>query len=139
LAHLAETVGCEVPAGMIRISDAEFDRVAEEALAEIPEEFQQYLENVVIEVRPRPDAALLRQHEVPPDVLGLYIGRPLEEQGPEMMHAAMPDRILIFRDNLRRACRTRAELIEEIRVTVLHEIGHHFGLDEDRLEDLGYA
>lgn len=123
---------------MISISNAEFDRAVEEALASIPEEFQPYLENVVIEVRARPDARLMREHDVPDDLLGLYVGVPLEDKGAAGVHQAMPDRILIFRDNLREMCATRAELIEEIRITVLHEIGHHFGLDEDRLEELGY-
>lgn len=123
---------------MIRISDNEFDRAVEQALAELPEEFEPYLDNVLIEVRPGPDATLLKDRDVPPGVLGLYIGRPLEHHGPDVPHA-LPDRILIFRHNLCRACRSRAALIRQIRVTVLHEIGHHFGLDEDRLHELGYG
>ncbi|MFN0135736.1 MAG: metallopeptidase family protein [Phycisphaerae bacterium] len=51
----------------------------------------------------------------------------------------MPDRIFIFRDNLCAMCESYAELVEEIRITVLHEIGHHFGMDEDDLDDVGYA
>ncbi|MFH1746854.1 MAG: metallopeptidase family protein [Planctomycetota bacterium] len=124
---------------MIRISDEEFDRVVEEALAEVPEEFDNFLDNVLIEVQPLPDAKLQQKHDLPNCLLGLYIGRPLAEKGPEMVHATMPDRILIFRDNLRRVCRTRAQLLRQIRVTVLHEIGHHFGMNEDQLRDLGYA
>ena len=123
---------------MIRISNADFDRAVEDALSEIPPEFERYLENVVIEVRRRPDARLQREHDLPPDALGLYFGHPLEEQGPELSQV-LPDRILIFRDNLCEMCSVREELIEEIRITVLHEIGHHFGLDEDALEDLGYG
>ena len=106
---------------------------------DIPEEFEPFLENVLVEVRPRPDAKLLGDHDLPRNLLGLYVGRPLGEQGPDTLHTALPDRILIFRDNLRRCCRTRTELLAQIRVTVLHEIGHHFGLDEDRLEELGYG
>jgi len=124
---------------MIRVSDEEFDRAVEEALARLPEEFEPYLENVLIEVRPRPDAGLRKQHHLPRDVLGVYIGQPLEEQGPEALYTRLPDRILIFREAVCRASRTRDELIEQIRITVLHEIGHHFGLDEDRLEELGYG
>lgn len=123
---------------MIHVSDREFDRAVQQALAEIPAEFQPYLDNVVIEVRERPDRALMREHDVPDDILGLYVGVPLEEKGPELAPVPLPDRILIFRRNLCGMCRTRAELIDEIRITVLHEIGHHFGLDEDRLEELGY-
>lgn len=123
---------------MIHVSNADFDRAVEEALDEIPGEFQPYLENVMIEVRGRPDAALMREHDVPDDLLGLYVGVPLEEKGPERAPLALPDRILIFRDNLCEMCAARDELVDEIRITVLHEIGHHFGLDEDRLAELGY-
>ena len=124
---------------MIRISDAEFDQAAEQALADIPEEFEPYLENVLVEVRPRPDASLVKERDLPRGLLGLYIGRPLELQGPDTIHTTLPDRILIFRENICRVCRTREQLVRQIRVTVLHEIGHHFGLDEDRLEELGYG
>lgn len=124
---------------MITISPAEFDRVVEEALDEIPEEFEPYLDNVIIEVRDRPDASILRDREISGTLLGLYVGTPLEEKGPEMINTVFPDRIYIFRENLCRVCRTRNDLIDQIRVTVLHEIGHHFGMDEDQLEDLGYA
>jgi predicted Zn-dependent protease with MMP-like domain len=123
---------------MIPISNRDFDRAVEEALADVPDEFTPYLENVVVEVRPRPDAALMAAEDVPDDVLGLYVGIPLEDKGPELAPLALPDRVLIFRDNLCAMCATRDELVEEIRITVLHELGHHFGLDEDRLADLGY-
>jgi len=123
---------------MIHPSHADFDRAVEQALAAVPAEFQPYLQNVAIEVRDRPDAALMREHEVPDDVLGFYIGVPLEEKGADLAPIALPDRILIFRDNLCEMCDSWEELVDEIRITVLHEIGHHFGLDEDRLEELGY-
>lgn len=122
---------------MIPMSNAEFDRAVAEALRQIPPEFRAYLDNVAIEVRDRPDRRLMREHDVPDDILGLYIGVPLEDK---MLDGApaLPDRVLIFRDNLVEMCASREELIAEIRITVLHEIGHHFGLDEDRLEELGY-
>lgn len=107
----------------------------------MPAEFRPYLENVVVEVRRRPDRALMREHDVPEDLLGLYVGVPLEEKGPASAGAGavLPDRILIFRDNLCEMCESLDELVEEIRITVLHEIGHHFGLDEERLDELGYG
>ena len=124
---------------MITICDEEFDQTVERALAELPDEFATHLKNVVIEVRPRPDAAFQREHDVPGDLLGLYAGVPLDEQGYRREHAGpLPDRIYIFRENLCAACASREELTREIRVTLLHEIGHHFGLDEDRLAELGY-
>jgi predicted Zn-dependent protease with MMP-like domain len=123
---------------MITLSDADFDRAVNEALQSLPDEFRPYLENVVIEVRDRPSRAFMREHDVPEDLLGLYVGVPLEEKGPELAPTSMPDHVFIFRDNLREMCEARDELIEEIRITLLHEIGHHFGLDEDRLAELGY-
>lgn len=123
---------------MIHLSDGEFDQAVQAALDEIPDDFRPYLDNVVIEVRSRPDAALLSEYEETDDLLGLYVGVPLADKGPERVGSPLPDRVLIFRDNLCEACDTREELIEEIRVTVLHEVGHHFGLDEDRLAELGY-
>ncbi len=124
---------------MIALSRAEFDRAVEDALAEIPEEFLPYLDNVMVEVRDRPDRRFQREHDVPPDLFGLYVGVPLEDQGPELAAMPLPHRIFIFSQNLCAACETRAELIDEIRITILHEIGHHFGLDEDRLDELGYG
>lgn len=123
---------------MIRISSAEFDRAVEQAVRSVPAEFGRYLENVLIEVRDRPDPALLEEYEETDDLLGLYVGTPLADRGIDTAQPLLPDRILIFRDNLCDMCETREELIDEIRVTVLHEIGHHFGLDEDRLTELGY-
>jgi predicted Zn-dependent protease with MMP-like domain len=122
---------------MIHVSSRDFDRAVEQALAAVPAEFRPHLDNVMVEVRGRPDAKLMREEEVPDDILGLYLGVPLEDKaldGP----AALPDRILIFRDNLCEMCADWDELVDEIRITVLHEIGHHFGLDEDRLSELGY-
>lgn len=123
---------------MISVSKTEFDGAVRSALDAIPAEFRPYLDNVIVEVRGRPDRALMREHDVPDDLLGLYVGVPLEEKGPGGSLASLPDRILIFRDNLCEMCESIDELIDEIRITVLHEVGHHFGLDEERLAELGY-
>lgn len=124
---------------MIRISEVEFERAVQVALDSIPEEFEAYMENVIIEVMAAPTPVIMRDHDVPDDVLGLYVGVPLDERGDGGFGSTMPDRIFIFRDNLCAMCKTYDELIEEIRITVLHEIGHHFGMDEDDLDDVGYA
>ena len=123
---------------MIHVSDADLDRAAQAALDALPEDFRPHLENVLIEVQSRPAAALLKEYEETDDLLGIYVGVPLEDKGPEQAASPLPDRILIFRENLCAMCASWEELVDEIRVTVLHEIGHHFGLDEDRLADLGY-
>lgn len=118
---------------MLRISNDEFDRVVEEALESVP---GTYLENVVVEVRSRPDARLKRELGVPDDALGFYDGAPLQDALSS--DRLLPSHIYIFRNNLIEMCESRDELYEEIRITVLHEIAHHFGIDEDRLEELGY-
>ncbi len=129
---------------MIRISDKEFDQVVQDALDSVPAEFKPYLENVMIEVCNQPTRDMLDDNgfdgdrEAVTELLGLYIGTPLEDRGIDSSQVLLPDRILIFRANLCEMCESREELLDEIRVTVLHEIGHHFGLDEDRLEELGY-
>ena len=123
---------------MISISDADFDRAVQDALAAIPVELAAYLENVSVEVRGKPAPEILEEYEETDDLLGLYVGVPLEDKGPENYATPLPDRVLLFRDNLCEMCENYAELVDEIRITVLHEIGHHFGLDDDRLADLGY-
>jgi predicted Zn-dependent protease with MMP-like domain len=123
---------------MITISHREFDQAVEQALDEIPDEFRPHLDNVLIEVQARPAPAFMREHDVPDDILGIYVGIPLEDKGAELAPSPLPDRIIIFRNNLCEMCASLDELIDEIRITVLHEIGHHFGMDEDQLEDLGY-
>lgn len=122
---------------MIHLTPREFDRAVAEALDAVPPEFRTYLENVAVEVRDRPNLRLMHEQDVPDDILGLYVGIPLEDKSVQNRQM-LPDRIYIFRHNLTDMCESREELIEEIRVTVLHEIGHHFGLDEDQLEQLGY-
>lgn len=122
---------------MIQVSDAEFDRVVERAVQQLPAEFHDALENVAIEVHEQPSARDVPDRAEADALFGLYLGEPLTEQSHEAPLPG-PHRILIFKRNLCAACGTVAELQEEIRITVLHEIGHHFGLDEDQLEDLGY-
>lgn len=123
---------------MIQVSRSEFDGAVEAALREVPAEFQKYLDNVVIEVQDRPGRDLMDEG-FPDDLLGLYSGSSLQEEFGAAYHQALPDRIILFRENLCDMCESREELVDEIRITLLHEIGHHFGLDEDRLDELGYA
>ncbi|MFO0973040.1 MAG: metallopeptidase family protein [Phycisphaerae bacterium] len=122
------------------MSDAEFDAAVREAVATIPAKFRRLLEGVAIEVEPLPTRSLCAELEVddPAELLGAYLGTPLTERSVEDGPAA-PDRVVLFKRNLQSMCESRTELIEEIRITVLHEIGHHFGLDEDELEEFGYG
>jgi predicted Zn-dependent protease with MMP-like domain/cytochrome c-type biogenesis protein CcmH/NrfG len=119
-----------------RLGPEDFDEVVDEALAELPEEFESYLDNVEIAVEDVPDASLLKEG-LEFDLLGLYRGGTIQSEGWDF-----PDRVLLFQRNLENISPTRERLIEEIRDTVYHEIGHHMGMDEeavraaeDRLEE----
>lgn len=123
------------------LSEAEFEAAASDALDLIPGELVDAMDNVVVLVEDEPEAELLGPDDVGEDglatLLGLYDGIPLTERD-DTWSLTLPDRILIFRGPLSRWCRNREELVEEIAVTVIHEIAHHFGIDDDRLAELGW-
>lgn len=105
-----------------------FDDHVKAALDTLPPNLAAALENVVVQVED--------EHPDDPDLFGLYEGIPLPERGD--MAGELPDRITIYRLPLEDEFADPHELEREIRVTVLHELGHYFGLDEDRLGELGY-
>ncbi|AHY46276.1 hypothetical protein RradSPS_0993 [Rubrobacter radiotolerans] len=115
-----------------------FHDLAERALAELPQEIEALLDNIVITVDdwPDPEETLLKGD---PDgnLYGLYEGVPLTERGPGY-YGVMPDRITIFRGPLVRDF-PEEELEEQVRITVIHELAHHFGFDEDKIEELGWG
>ena len=116
----------------------QFERLVNEAIAELPGEFRGRLNNVVVIVDDRPSAELMDEMEIPPDetLFGLYEGTPLTERGfREPLH---PDRIWIFQKPIEEECETENEIKEEIATTIVHEIAHFFGLDDEYLEELGY-
>lgn len=126
--------------GSMNFSTAEFKQLIKQAVAEIPPELAGYLSNVSIDVEPMPDERTCRSLDLrdPAELMGLYQGTPLTERSVEQS-AHLPDRIIIYQRNIERIARTQREIVEQVRMTVLHEIGHHFGLDEDQLDGLGYA
>lgn len=116
----------------VRLSDAEVDRVIRDALAELPTGVARAIENTVVEVRPLP-----RPHgDVDPLSLGLYFGRSLMEQSLEDA-PALPAHIEIFRANIERIAGDYEAAVEELRITLLHEVGHHLGFDEGGVARLG--
>lgn len=125
---------------MITVSPEEFDAIATRAIERIPEELRQYLENVVISVQKEPSPDLLEEMGMDPEedtLLGLYQGVALTERSatePPMF----PDTIFLFQEPIEEMCDTVEDLEDEIEVTVVHEIAHYFGIDEDRLAELGY-
>jgi predicted Zn-dependent protease with MMP-like domain len=108
----------------------EFEALVEQALDEIPDELARLVRNVVVLVEDDapPDA---------PDLLGVYDGVSLTERGTD--HTGLPARITIFRRPLLEMCADAEELVREVRITVVHEIAHHFGIDDHRLHELGYG
>lgn len=122
------------------MSKGRFAALVEEALAELPEEFAEFLEEVPVEVCDRPTARQTEGMKLKPGslLLGLYRGRPRTRRSVEDT-GAMPDVIYIFQEPIQQVCSTEAELIRQVRTTVLHEIGHHFGMDEEDLRRLGYG
>ena len=115
----------------IEMAPEDFDALVERALDEIPDEIASLVRNVVVLVEDEPP-------EDDPDLLGLYDGVALTERwGDPMME--LPDRIFIFRGPLLDMCDTDEQLVEEVRITVVHEVAHHFGIDDARLHELGYA
>jgi len=105
-----------------------FDDHVKAALDSLPPHLAAALDNVAVVVED--------EHPDDPDLFGLYEGIPLPERGD--MAGSLPDRITIFRLPLEDEFGDPGELEREIRITVLHELGHYFGLDEERLADLGY-
>jgi len=123
----------------MKLSAADFETLVRQALADIPEPLREYMTDIDVDIESMPDAHTCASVEVddPRDLLGFYQGTPLTERGLEH-EVHLPDRIVIYQRNLERICRSRAEIIHEVRRTVFHEVGHHFGLDEENLEELGY-
>ena len=107
---------------------ARFEELVGDALDGIPDELAARMDNVVIRVQDDSRAGLL----------GLYEGIPLTKR-QDYGGLAMPDRITIYRRPILQRCRTEEEVVEQVRITVIHEVAHHFGIDDDRLDELGWA
>ncbi len=115
----------------VQVSAERFEALVDVALAAIPEHLLDQIENcaVIVLDEPGPEFG---------DVLGYYDGIPLSERSSHYS-GALPDRILIFRGPLCRMVGSEVELAEEVRITVWHEVAHYFGIDDDDLDEWGYA
>jgi len=116
---------------MVEMSRERFEELVAEALDTVPEELTRLIDNCVV----------LVEDDAPaddPDLLGLYDGVPLTERD-STYSMTVPDRILVFRNPTLEMCDTEDDIVEEVRITVVHEIAHHFGIDDERLHELGYA
>ncbi len=107
----------------------EFESLVEAALAALPAPLLQLMENVALFIEDRGD---------PPDLLGLYEGVPLTERA-DYGALVLPDRIFVYREAILDLCSTVDEVADEVQVTVVHEIAHHFGIDDERLDELGWG
>jgi predicted Zn-dependent protease with MMP-like domain len=109
-----------------------FDDHVRRALESLPSDLRRAMENVEIVVED--------ENPEDPDIFGLYLGIPLVDRGAESYAGVLPDKIAIYRVPLEAEFGDDADVLEdEIRITVLHEIAHHFGIDEDRLTELGWS
>ena len=114
---------------MVEVPLERFEQLVTEALDGIPPELGELMSNVAVVVEDR--------HEGEDDLLGLYEGVPLTERG-EWYTGVLPDRISIYRLPICAICETEADVVDEVRITVVHEVAHHFGIDDDRLHELGW-
>lgn len=123
-----------------KLSAKAFDQVIEDAIARIPAGIREHLANVLITVQPYPSEELLEELGLPPDeeLFGVYTGVPLPERSPADP-PLYPDTIHIFQEPLEACCLTREELLEEIEITIVHEIAHFVGFSDEELEAYGYG
>jgi predicted Zn-dependent protease with MMP-like domain len=124
----------------IEMSAQEFEVLAREVVSELPKEFQEHISEIIFSVEPYAPDDLLEQMDVPEDedLFGLYEGAALTERSHSDA-PLLPPRIRLFYEAILDDCLTIEDVREEVRTTLLHEIGHHFGMDEDDLYRLGYG
>jgi predicted Zn-dependent protease with MMP-like domain len=120
-----------------RLTPEQFEEVVAEAAAELPDEFRDAFDEMAVVIDPMPTAEIVGAPASghPPDVLGLFVGPTIAERGAA--HPELPPTIFLFQRNLERASRSRAELRDEIRTTLYHELGHALGFDEEGVDELG--
>jgi predicted Zn-dependent protease with MMP-like domain len=121
-----------------RVDRTTFEQLAEEALDSLPEELRAHMSNVEIFVEDLPGDEAAEHGFGRRSLLGLYQGIPLTHRG-EAYWGVMPDRIFLYQRNIEDAVHTLDELRELVRTTLVHEVAHHFGIDDDRLDELGWA
>jgi predicted Zn-dependent protease with MMP-like domain len=116
---------------MVQMSREDFERAVDDAIDRVPGELLDLVDNVVILIEDdSPDGD--------PELLGLYDGVSLTDRGSDWGFGQLPDRIFIYRNPTLAICDTVDEVRDEVAVTVVHEIAHHFGIDDERLHDLGW-
>jgi predicted Zn-dependent protease with MMP-like domain len=124
---------------MVEMTRERFEELVAEALDEIPEPFASHLENVQVVVEEEPSAEDLDRADVATGgtLFGLYQGVPQTERGAGYTFV-LPDKITIYRGPILRGCSDEDDVYDEVATTVVHEIAHHFGISDDRLDELGW-
>ena len=115
----------------------EFEQLVAEALDRLPRQFRKYMQNIAVVVETAPSRALLEEMDLWPDhtLLGLYQGVPLPDRGHSYRNV-LPDHITIFQRPIEALYRTPEEIRAAVCETVIHEVGHYFGLDDERIDEL---
>lgn len=127
---------------MYKMTDAEFEAAVQDAIDSIPDEFLDELENLAFVIADEPEEEDFEGdglYTEGGDLLGLYDGLSLAERDSGYGFGDYPDTITIFKGPHERLEGGRAEILEEVRKTVVHEVAHYFGMDEDQVDDMGYA
>ena len=122
---------------MVVVSAERFEALVADALARIPDSLARHIDNVVVTVEDWPSADQLGGQ--PGTLLGLYTGVSLTRRSPTSYNGAMPDVITIFRGPITAMSENEADLIDLVTTTVIHEVAHHFGISDERLDELGWA
>ena len=115
---------------MFTVSNERFEELAAEALASLPAELAAMMENVAVIVEDQAQGRSL---------FGLYEGVPLTQRGPMSYSGVMPDRITLYQSTICRYSDDEIDVMRQVRKTVIHEVAHHFGISDPRLEELGWA
>ncbi len=121
----------------VEVDEERFEQLVADALDAIPEALGRQMENVVVTVADWPTSEQLAGRQG--TLLGLYEGVALTRRSPTSYSGAMPDRITVFRGPITRLARDEAELVRIVTTTVVHEVAHHFGISDARLEELGWG
>lgn len=124
----------------VRMTRAEFDREVRKAMRQLPRQFRQCFDRLPVVVQDVPEARLADgpdREELAPDMLGLFDGVPLPETSQFDLPPTRPNTVYLFQRNLERVARDRADLVEQIRITLYHELGHYLGFEEEDMDGLG--
>ena len=115
---------------MFAVTRQRFEELVADALDSLPPDLGKQMDNVAVLVEDRAEGRRL---------FGLYEGIPLTNRGPTSYRWVMPDRITLYQDEISSVCSTEADVVAQVRKTIIHEVAHHFGISDPRLEELGWA